>query len=176
MKSIFSKVLAEILQYLPDISAEKSYQMVTSIYKAGSVSELVAILLPLLTSLEEKEKHTVEKYGRVSDLVKQYVYVHYQEDLSLKSIAATVFLSPQYLSSIFKKETGEGLTKFIRDYRMKKAKELLQKTNKKIHTICFEVGYSNDSYFCKSFREYFGVSPEQFRLQNISDGNRGGLE
>lgn len=74
-----------------------------------------------------------------------------------------VFLSPGYMSYIFKKETGEGLNYFIRSYRLEKAKELLEQTNKKIVQICKEVGFSNSSYFCKSFREYYGVTPEKFR-------------
>lgn len=67
------------------------------------------------------------------------------------------------MSYIFKKETGEGLTHFIRAYRLEKAKELLRGTNKKIVQICKETGFTNASYFCKSFREYYGCSPERFR-------------
>ena len=166
VKSIFSKILAEVLKDLPDVSAQRSYQLVTRIYKAGSIAELADLLLPPLEALEERESLSAGSGSRVSELVKQYVYAHYQEDLSLKSLASAVFLSPQYLSSVFKKETGGGLAKFIKDYRMKKAQELLRKTNKKIHTVCAEVGYSNESYFCKSFRECFGVSPEKYRLQS----------
>jgi len=67
------------------------------------------------------------------------------------------------MSHIFKKETGEGLSRFIRVYRLERAKELLQNTNKKIIQICRETGFTNSSYFCKSFREYYGCSPEKFR-------------
>ncbi len=67
------------------------------------------------------------------------------------------------MSYIFKKETGVRLSYFIRTYRLEKAKELLQNTNKKIVQICKEVGFSDASYFCKSFREYYGCSPEKFR-------------
>jgi len=64
-----------------------------------------------------------------------------------------VFLSPGYLSAVFKEETGVTLNRFIREVRMEKAKELLETTNMKISGIAKEVGFSNNSYFCRSFRE-----------------------
>ena len=48
---------------------------------------------------------------------------------------------------------------------MEKAKEMLETTHKKVVTVSNEVGYENVSYFCQSFREYFGVSPQKFRDQ-----------
>ena len=64
-----------------------------------------------------------------------------------------------------KKETGQNLSKYIKQYRMEKAKELLTGTNMKIVNISEQVGYPNVSYFVQSFREYFGVSPQKFRDQ-----------
>ena len=78
-------------------------------------------------------------------------------------LAAKVCLSPGYLSHVFKQETGVNLNRFIRECRMEKAKELLETTNLKIVQIARQVGFSNNSYFCKSFREYFGDTPESCR-------------
>ena len=57
----------------------------------------------------------------------------------------------------------QNLSKYIKQYRMEKAKELLTDTNMKIVNISEKTGYPNVSYFCQSFREYFGVSPQKFR-------------
>lgn len=76
-----------------------------------------------------------------------------------------VYMAPSYLSCVFKKETGQNLSKFIKAYRMEKAKEMLEESHKKIVTISNEVGYPNVSYFCQSFREYFGISPQKYRSQ-----------
>lgn len=73
---------------------------------------------------------------------------------------STICLPPGYLSYIFKQETGMNLNRFIKAFRMDKAKELLENSQKKISQIAKEVGFSNNSYFCRSFREYFGVTPE----------------
>lgn len=85
------------------------------------------------------------------------------EDLSLEMLAEKVYLSSGYLSFIFKKETGMNLNRFIRVFRMEKAKELLCSTNMKVAQVSEKVGFSNVSYFCRSFREYYGSSPESYR-------------
>ena len=74
-------------------------------------------------------------------------------------------LTPNYLSSIFKKETGENLSAYLKRFRMERAKDLLSGTNEKIGDVCTMCGFVNVSYFCQSFREYFGVSPKKYREQ-----------
>ena len=88
---------------------------------------------------------------------------HYMEDISAQQLADMVYLAPSYLSSLFKKETGQNLSKYIKQYRMEKARQMLEDTNMKIVCISEKVGYPNVSYFCQSFREYCGVSPQKFR-------------
>jgi two-component system response regulator YesN len=102
---------------------------------------------------------------REIESVKQYIYEHYGEEISVEYLADLVYMPPSYLSCVFKKETGQKLSKFIKAYRMEKAKEMLEESHKKIVTISNEVGYPNVSYFCQSFREYFGISPQKFRSQ-----------
>ena len=80
-----------------------------------------------------------------------------------------MYLSPGYFSYIFKKETGDTVSRFIRNYRMEQAKKLLSDTSMKIVQICKETGFSNVSYFCKNFREYCGFSPEQYRKGGMAD-------
>ena len=80
-------------------------------------------------------------------------------------MAECVCLTPSYLSHIFKKETGENLGKFIKRVRMEKAKDLLENSYEKIVAISVAVGYQNVSYFCQSFREYYGISPQKYRSQ-----------
>ena len=97
--------------------------------------------------------------------VKKYIYNNYHLDLSVDQLAEYVCLAPSYLSHIFKKETGENLGKFIKRVRMEKAKDLLENSYEKIVAISVAVGYQNVSYFCQSFREYYGISPQKYRSQ-----------
>lgn len=98
-------------------------------------------------------------------IVEQYIYENYMDVLSLDVLAEKVYLTPHYLSNIFSQEKGIGLNKYIKNVRMEKAQELLQNTNMKISDICAKVGYSNLSYFCKTFRTEYGVTPEKYRGQ-----------
>jgi two-component system response regulator YesN len=97
-------------------------------------------------------------------MVKAYISQHYDEDLSVEALAEKVYLSPGYLSVIFKKETGQNLNSYIRAYRLAQAKCLLETTNMKIVQVCQKTGFTNVSYFCKRFREHFGTSPHRFRM------------
>jgi two-component system, response regulator YesN len=96
-------------------------------------------------------------------MVKDYIHGHFGEEISAQQLADMVYLAPSYLSSLFKKETGQNLSKYIKQYRMEKARQMLEETNMKIVCISEKVGYPNVSYFCQSFREYCGVSPQKFR-------------
>lgn len=100
--------------------------------------------------------------GKIRE-VKHYIYDHYGSELSLDLLSSIIFVHPDYLSRLFKKETGCNLNQFIKQYRMEKAKELLTDTQMKISAIGTKVGYPNSSYFCKTFNDYFGISPEKFR-------------
>lgn len=62
-----------------------------------------------------------------------------------------------------------NLNRFIRVVRMEKAKELLCSTNMKVAQVSEQVGIPNVSYFCRSFREYYGSSPESYRKGNGED-------
>lgn len=100
---------------------------------------------------------------REVEAVKKYIYDHYGENLSVDTLAQSVYLSAGYLSHVFKKETGQSISRFIRAYRMEKATEMLENTYCKIAEISSAVGYTSVSYFCQSFRECFGVSPQKYR-------------
>lgn len=101
------------------------------------------------------------------DMVKRYIESHYAEDLDLITLSEKVYLSPKYLSDLFRKVTGCGINKYIKTIRMNKAKELLENTNIKIIDICTLVGFHNLSYFCQTFREFYGNTPEKYRQQDL---------
>lgn len=83
-------------------------------------------------------------------------------------LADMVYLAPSYLSTVFKKETGQNLSKFIKSYRMERARDMLENSMAKIVDIGAMCGYQNVSYFCSSFREFYGVSPQKFRESGVT--------
>ncbi|NLM11266.1 MAG: response regulator [Clostridiaceae bacterium] len=90
----------------------------------------------------------------------------YMEPLSIKTIANEVFLSPNYLGSIFKNFTGKRFNEYITEYRMEKARELLKSPKNKVATVAARVGFQNPSYFCSVFKNFFGVAPGEYQKNN----------
>lgn len=94
----------------------------------------------------------------------QYINSHYHEEsLTISVISEHTHLSPAYLSSVFKKSTGKALVKYINDYRIEKAKEMLQNKKLKIADIASKVGCGDSNYFTKIFRKACGLTPSEFR-------------
>ena len=85
----------------------------------------------------------------------------------LKDVSDEVFLSQNYLSELFKKETGEGFYEFLSNYRVKKAKELLITTNFKIYEVAEKVGYNDSITFGRAFKKITGTTPNNFRNNKI---------
>ena len=94
---------------------------------------------------------------------KKYVQEHYKESITLEEVSAAVGFSPSYFSVLFKKEAGEGFSKYLINVRMERARELLQETNYPVAEICREVGYSDVKHFVQTFRKATGLNPAQYR-------------
>lgn len=115
-------------------------------------------------ALELREKSASSKYGDIVDEVVRYIEKNYaQEDLSLNLLASHVNFSPNHLSMIFSQHTGQTLIKFLTDYRMGKAKELLRCSGKRSSVISMEVGYRDPHYFSYLFKKTQGMTPTQYR-------------
>ena len=115
-------------------------------------------------ALELREDHSLSRYHDVMKDAIAYISEHYSdEELSLNALAAQVNFSPNHLSSIFKQETGQPFIKYLTDYRMDMAKELLRRTSKKSNEIGIMVGYKDPHYFSYLFKKTQGVTPTQFR-------------
>ena len=134
-----------------------------AIYNFNHFSEIETILLRLTGQLAAILDQEQDSPGHAILLVKKYIHQHYNQDLSLDILSTEVHLTPRYLSALFIKEVGCGINKYIKKVRMEKAKDLLLQTNMKISEIAQQVGYTNLSYFCKSFVDDFEMTPEKFR-------------
>ncbi|WP_160677385.1 helix-turn-helix domain-containing protein [Clostridium sp. C8-1-8] len=92
-----------------------------------------------------------------------YIKDNYTKNITLKDVADEVFLSQNYFSELFKRETGEGFYDFLSNHRIKKAKELLITTNLKIYEIAQLVGYNDSITFGRAFKKLTGVTPNNYR-------------
>ncbi|MFR3345033.1 MAG: helix-turn-helix domain-containing protein [Anaerobutyricum sp.] len=77
-----------------------------------------------------------------------------------------------YCSRLFSQETGMTFSKYLIQYRLKKAKTLLENKDMKISFIAFEVGYNDVSHFIQSFKKSYGLTPEEYRARKKSSENK----
>lgn len=99
----------------------------------------------------------------VVEQMKRYIDEHLKEDLSRKTLAGMVFLSEDYISKLFMNTTGVSIPGYVASRRMCKAQEYLQYSGLSVSKIALEVGYCNFSYFSKTFRDYTGCTPNEYR-------------
>lgn len=97
---------------------------------------------------------------------KRYIAAHYNEPLSLTLIAEKAGVTESYLSSIFHKEVGESYIRYLTRIRMENAARLLRETPKRVYEISEAVGYVSVKHFTHTFKQWFGVSPNQYQQQN----------
>ena len=169
VKFVFSNVIRELFQENRFAGEHRLDLEVDHLYGCSSIQEIIEVTEKNIRQYEEFLDRSMSESRDEVAAVKNYIYNHYAEDLNLETLAEKVYLSSGYLSFIFKKETGMNLNRFIRVFRMEKAKELLRTTNMKVAMVSEQVGFANSSYFCRSFREYYGSSPESYRKGNNED-------
>lgn len=89
--------------------------------------------------------------------------------LTLISIADAIYISPNHLSRIFKENTGLNFVDYLSDFRLTRAKEMLESSSLKVKDISVKVGYSNAQYLIKKFKQKFNMTPAEYRQKLLSD-------
>jgi two component system response regulator len=118
-----------------------------------------------------REKKASSRYEDVVSEVIHYIEDNYaQEELPLNLLASHVNFSPNHLSMIFSQQTGQTLIRYLTDYRMNRAKELLRCSSKKSSVISMEVGYKDPHYFSYLFKKTQGMTPTQYRGGRAAEG------
>lgn len=96
----------------------------------------------------------------------EYIDANYDQQIIMADIAKQVHLSVSRLAHLFKEQMSITLIDYLTSVRIGHAKRLLITTEHSCTTICFEVGYNNQSYFTRTFKEVSGMTPRQFRKSN----------
>lgn len=102
----------------------------------------------------------------IVDKVKRYVASHLNEDLNREELAGFVFLNPDYLTRLFKRETGMTLIEYFQCERIRYAKEMLENTDLSVSRIGEKLGYTNFSHFARMFKKNTGFSPVEYKRKS----------
>lgn len=174
LQSIFSQTLIIQLNFHEKQEFESIlYSMIKEIEKGDEGHELYlkALLIQLLILsvryLNRNSAGTQESignvYNKVTDII-QYINKHYDAaDLSLQSIADVFFISPYYLSRIFKIATGFTFTEFLNHIRIQKAQHILRESDMKVIDIAGKVGFNSLTHFGRVFKRNTQYTPSAYR-------------
>lgn len=136
--------------------------------KPTDPDELLAFIEELDRSRDNKVGTSGGYQGKNLMILKclDYIARNYHTKFNLNDMAAELYITPTYLSQLFKKETGENLSDYVVSFRMAKAKEYLGKLKYSIAEVAGMVGYQDSGYFSNTFRKIYGMTPHEFRNQS----------
>lgn len=104
--------------------------------------------------------------SRHISVCKEYIYSHIKERITVEDLADELGVSASYLSRLFKKETGDSVSAYIRAQKMEIAKNLLQYSDYSMIDIANRLSFSSQSHFIQQFRESVGMTPKKYRDLN----------
>lgn len=158
--SVFSK---ESSQISADLSSESPTRFFwKQLNSLQTLEECHNFCLSELTRYFDRLKDTISDKKIISEVI-QYIQKQYSNhDLYIEQIAKAVHLSPNYLSSLFKKETGKTIGSYITEVRLKQSCYLLN-SDRKISDIALSVGYTDVNYYSKLFKKFYHVTPSEYR-------------
>lgn len=138
----------------------------------------------ILPEKQEKKKGIQPESGNirmsaVAENIRQYISMHYKEDISLQSVAEEMNYSDAYFCKIFKQCFDKSFIVYLTEFRMEQAKQLLADVRINVKDISTNVGYRDSNYFAKVFKRAVGSTPTEYRmevLKQMETGNAvGGL-
>ena len=148
--------------------AQRAIELGVSRYltKPTNPRELICVLEETEKKLggkQEKEKDS----GKIPNLFVQkaadYIKLNYSEKISIKEIADQLYLSPNYLSELFKKHTGKTISEYLTEYRLEKACQLLDHAEYRVGDVSGMVGIHDGRYFSNMFKKKYGMTPTEYR-------------
>ncbi|MBP1906429.1 two-component system response regulator YesN [Paenibacillus turicensis] len=162
---ISSKIEHEVDEWTTFFHDQILQQLQSDLYLFFRYDELVSYVVDIfLSKLELIRADRLASLASATLTIKQYIHEHYAEQIDLNALAAIVYLTPTYVSKLFKQETGHTITDYLTDVRLQHAKRLLtQQPHLKVQEISEQVGYADVAYFHKLFKRTIGITPSQFK-------------
>lgn len=139
-------------------------QLINDILYADSLSTLEIIMKQYLREMAHASSQEHDKRaGRIVRNTQGIIMDRIEEPVNVQTLAQIQKISPNYLSAVFKSETGVRLTEYITNVKMQEAARRIRTTEDNISDIAANLGYEGANYFSKLFKKQYGVSPSEYR-------------
>ncbi|MBB6054438.1 AraC family transcriptional regulator [Tolumonas osonensis] len=152
-----SRICELLIQALNEISLQTEHQ-----------DTAIQLVKALISFSIESLRDTKTQYSRgyaLFNAVRNFIEKNYQQPLTRESVAAEFFISPNYLSWLFRKEGHITFNDFINFVRLERAKYLLKRFDITIHEIAQQCGFNDSNYFCRIFKKKTALAPSEYRKQ-----------
>jgi len=173
MEEASEESIFPLFKSMAEEMAEKNVQKITigigRTYEPGNAFSLYyddAVFANENASVEGEVIHFYQELSqtRYIRLIREYILEHYANpQLSLLSLSEKLYLSPAYISSLFKRYMDDNFKTYLIKLRLKKACQLLKTTNDCSYEVAYKVGYPNSQYFSVMFRKYMNMTPSEYR-------------
>jgi len=158
----FAMEVAKDLGSINDKALDRQ-ELLRRIMNANTKSELRLLSLEVAETVSSGKKETVDVSDLTVKRAQSIIHEYYNTGITLDEIASKLNITPEYLGTKFRTETGVTFSTYMKDYRMAKAKEILLGTNLKLYEIADRVGYNDPKYFSRVFKEATGMLPAEYR-------------
>ncbi|HEX3029616.1 MAG TPA: AraC family transcriptional regulator [Clostridia bacterium] len=168
MISVCLEFIVEVGLSFKEVLPDSKLNIIEEIQSKRSIDEME-------DWIEEIYRHTLDcvqrikssKPSKLIEEVKRFIHDNYQNnELSIDEIAKNLFINYAHLCYIFKRDAGTTINEYLTEFRIKKAKELLDSGNSLVLHVANRVGYADANYFGKCFKKYYGLAPSKY-LENI---------
>ena len=110
-----------------------------------------------------ESKSSAHPHNETVEKICAYLASNYQQKFSLSEVAAHFYLSPYYLSRLFRRVTGQSIVDYVNSRRIEAAQHLLETTELSISAVAEQTGFSTAAHFRRVFHELMGIGPLQYR-------------
>ena len=167
------RIYASVIETNP--GAEEQLGSKAELYGKLSAAEGASLIKDILIQFLEKTADTLaalsgDRRLEVVNQVRHLIELEYDAPLTIEYLAEKVYMSPNYLRTLFKDYTGETVLEYVTRTRINRSAELLRDTNMRVSDISRKVGYENPSHYCAVFRRQMGITPNQFRNKTAGSG------
>ena len=115
-------------------------------------------------TVPREEDHTTLRLSQVREIIAAYIRDHYAEELSMQDVARVMNYSDAYFCKLFKQCFKVNFSAYLNEFRIAKARELLQTTRLNVREVSVACGYSDSNYFARVFKRVTGMTPTEYRV------------
>ncbi|RGG82442.1 helix-turn-helix domain-containing protein [Coprobacillus sp. AF17-11AC] len=158
----YSEIIEKSKEYFDDQEKLKKYVTKIAIlnedqiYSFANICDIYAKYISLTNRVQAK-------HDNLSQEVKKYIISNYNKEITIEQLCAYFFCSRSTLLNHFKSKYNTTIHKFLLDYRLEIASELLINEKISVKEISYKCGFEDPNYFCKVFRKKYNKSPLEFK-------------